>query len=414
MLETPARIEPCGFEEHIPSSVSDKALELQASAQKLGSWLNPDSAFELRKPVRLMNSYYSNLIEGHNTKPRDIERALNGEELQELNRPLALEGAAHIIVQEWIDELAFKDSLPSPASNDFIREVHSRFYKEMPEEFCFVEQPDGTKLPIVPGEFRLPGQEVRVGRHVPPSAERLDDFMAYFEKRYTSIAQRRSGAITAIPAAHHRLNYIHPFLDGNGRVSRLMSHAMMHKAGIAGHGLWSISRGLARGLTEKGEYKLAMDGADSPRMGDLDGRGNLSLSALTKFSEWFLDVANDQVAFCEKLFDKTLLEERYRRLITDTVTDKYAPELIGLTLRYGALPRGDAHVLLKTSERTARNTIRSMIEPGFLVSNGPKTSLRIGFPLDYRERIFPNLFGDAPILDPEVELSVHQNDGPGF
>lgn len=41
-------------------------------------------------------------------------------------------------------------------------------------------------------------------------------------------------------------------------------------------GLWSFSRGLARGLTDRGEYKRMMDMADSPRRGDQDGRGNLS------------------------------------------------------------------------------------------------------------------------------------------
>ncbi len=58
--------------------------------------------------------------------------------------------------------------------------------------------------------------------------------------------------------AHHRLNYIHPFLDGNGRVSRLLSHVMALSAGIGAHGLWSVSSGLARGLTSRGDYKRMM------------------------------------------------------------------------------------------------------------------------------------------------------------
>ncbi len=59
-----------------------------------------------------------------------------------------------------------------------------------------------------------------------------------------------------------------------------MSHAMAWHAGIAAHGLWSISRGLARGVEHPGEYKRMMDAADEPPHGDLDGRGNLSLLAL--------------------------------------------------------------------------------------------------------------------------------------
>src|SRR5581483_9115744 len=102
-----------------------------------------------------------------------------------------------------------------------------------------------------------------------------------------------SAPIVAIAAAHHRFNYIHPFPDGNGRVSRLMSHAMAQLAGIGAHGLWSISRGLARGLTAPSEYKRMMDLADMPRQGDLDGRGNLSLKALNEFVLWFLKVCLD-------------------------------------------------------------------------------------------------------------------------
>ena len=69
---------------------------------------------------------------------------------------------------------------------------------------------------------------------------------------------------------------IHPFPDGNGRVSRLMSHAMALKAGIGAQGLWSVSRGLARGLDSRREYKTWMDRADTPRQDDRDGRGNLT------------------------------------------------------------------------------------------------------------------------------------------
>lgn len=107
--------------------------------------------------------------------------------------------------------------------------------------------------------------------------------MRYFERRYRLAPMGKGGRIIALATAHHRLNYIHPFPDGNGRVSRLMSHAMGLSAGIGAGGLWSVSRGLARGLQSRHEYKQMMDYADSPRQGDLDGRGNLSQKALVEF-----------------------------------------------------------------------------------------------------------------------------------
>lgn len=170
---------------------------------------------------------------------------------------------------------------------------------------------------------------------------------------------------------------------------------MALEAGIGGQGLWFVSRGLARGLADRGEYKRMMDLADTPRRGDRDGRGNLSEAALKTYCEWFLKVTLDQITFSAKLFDLGDLEKRYRRLVEDTIDDKRAPDLISAALRYGALERGEAQIVLKTSERTARNTLSKLTAVGYLSSASPKTPVRLAFPLDYRERLFPNLFADG-------------------
>src|ERR1700689_4147670 len=171
----------------------------------------------------------------------------------------------------------------------------------------------GRKVLMKPGEFRTAADhEVSVGRHLPPSADRVEAFMAYFERRYRFEELGSGSRILAMAGAHHRLNYIHPFLDGNGRVSRLMSHAMALSAGIGAHGLWSVSRGLARGIESRGDYKRMMDYADSPRQGDLDGRGNLSQKALNEFVLWFLRVCLDQMTFMGGLFALDTLIERLR------------------------------------------------------------------------------------------------------
>ncbi len=66
----PARLEEA------PAAIADAVAELAARAATLGHALHPRTAANL---VRIMNPYYSNLIEGHDTRPRDIERALAGE-----------------------------------------------------------------------------------------------------------------------------------------------------------------------------------------------------------------------------------------------------------------------------------------------------------------------------------------------
>ncbi len=170
-----------------------------------------------------------------------------------------------------------------------------------------------------------------------------------------------------------------------------MPHAMALAAGIGGEGLWSISRG----LTDHGEHKRMMDHADSPRRGDRDGRGNLSEAALRTFSKWFLKVTLDQVTFSAKLLDLDGLEKRCLRLVEDTIDDKRAPDLVSAVLRHGALEHGDARIVLKTSARTARNTLSKLTAAGHLASASPKTPVRLAFPLERRERLVPNLHADG-------------------
>lgn len=390
--ETPYRMEPLLFGEQVPTELLDLAVEIRAVAEGLGNRLHPDSVAELADYVRIMNCYYSNLIEGHNTRPRDIERALEGAELDAETRPLALEARAHVLVQREIDRQHREGILPVPTSREFIQWAHRAFYDEMPHEFRFADFGDGRRVEIVPGQFRQDGIEVTVGRHQAPSSHRVEAFLEHFEKRYGEVEGSPGRSILAIPAAHHRLNFIHPFPDGNGRVSRLMSHAMALRAGIGGGGLWSISRGLARGLRERGEYKRMMERADMPRQGDRDGRGNLSERALQEFCAWFLNIVRDQIEFSASMFDLAGLDQRYRRLLDDVSGDRRAAPLMSAVLRHGELERGAAATVLRVSPATARKTLNGLVAQGFLVSPSPKAPVRIGFPERWRERLFPNLF----------------------
>ncbi|HMN14343.1 hypothetical protein [Aquamicrobium defluvii] len=113
--------------------------------------------------------------------------------------------------------------------------------------------------------------------------------------------------------------------------------------------------------------------------------------------------ALDQMRFSTAIFDLDRLEDRYRQLIKDISDDKRAPDLLAAVLKYGSLERGDVHLVLKASERTARNTMSAMVRQGFLKSGTPKAPVRIAFPLDYRERLFPNLSTDAELTIPDPQ-----------
>jgi Fic family protein len=324
----------------------------------------------------------------------EIVQAMEGRfDEDEERRNLQIEAVSHARVQAEIDRRALEGNLPEPASMAFIQWLHREFYREAPPDMLRIRGRD-MEFTMRPGEWRSsPNEDVAVGRHVPPSSDRVPDFMNYFEGRYRFSKLGMAGKIVSMAAAHHRFNYIHPFPDGNGRVSRLMSHTMAHSAGIGAHGLWSISRGLARGVLSRTEYKRMMDLADTPRQGDLDGRGNLSARALTEFIIWFLRVCLDQVQFMSSLFDLDTLSSRLRKYVERH--EKLKPEaarLLEEALMRGEFPRGDISRITGLPERSARRILNDLEIAGLLASETPKAAVSLRFTPDVSEVLFPNLF----------------------
>ena len=204
--------------------LEDMAMELAKKGSALAGTLHPIVRQSLGDLVRSMNCYYSNLIEGHDTHPRDIDKALVDDLSDDpVRRNLQLEAKAHIEVQRMIDK---GEAPPVIPSKEFLLWVHFEFGSRLPDDLLWIENPDtGEKLEVIPGEIRK--SEVAVGRHIPPLAKNLDPFLTRFEQAYAPEKLSQVQQVIAIAASHHRLTWIHPFLDGNGRVARLYSHAWL-------------------------------------------------------------------------------------------------------------------------------------------------------------------------------------------
>ncbi len=394
-IETPYRIEPCLLE-NIPIGITDLIANLTTSTERIAGRLHPRTAASLAELVRIMNCYYSNLIEGHNTKPKDIERALADDmEKDELRRNFQLEARAHVRLQRTIDRLYVEGHLPEPASTEFLCWLHSEFYRDASESMLWIMNGD-RGFRMEPGVFRFRSEhDVSVGRHIPPRSDRVDEFMRYFEQRYRLASKGKGEQIITMAASHHRLAYIHPFPDGNGRVSRLMSHAMGLTAGIGASGLWSVSRGLARGLESRQDYKNKMDYADTPRQGDLDGRGNLSQKALIEFIHWFLEVCLDQVKFMTGLFEFDRLAERLKSYVESQGLKPEAFFILERVLIQGEMPRGEAERITGLKERSARMVLASLMNDGILQSETPKGPVSLHFGSESVEFLFPKLFAES-------------------
>ena len=369
--------------------LADLALELTAKSTGLRRSLPAGIVTALAALVRSMNCYYSNLIEGHDTHPIDIERALNDDFSNDpRQRDLQLEARAHIAVQEWIDE----DGLAGrAASAEGVFELHRRFCALLPEDLLWVENPDTKeRVRIEPGLSRM--RDVKVGRHVAISPGALPRFLKRFEDAYADLGKVDS--IIAAATSHHRLLWMHPFLDGNGRVARLMSYSMLRDALDTG-GIWSIARGLAR--NESG-YKSHLAACDLPRRNDLDGRGDLSEEALAEFAKFFLTTCIDQVTFMETLVQPDRLRDRILIWTEEEIRADHLPPrsaaVLEAVLYRGELPRGDVAGLVGASERSARRITSALIEYGVLSAASTRAPLRLDFPAKLASRWMPGLFPD--------------------
>jgi Fic family protein len=247
--------------------LAEKAFEISRLSGTLYGRLPKQTCEAIAQIVRFANCYYSNLIEGHTTHPADIERAMNGDyALEPKKKDLQVEARAHVTVQESLEQKLSNEPESNPYSLEFLCWIHHEFYKNLPESFRIVRHPRTGKEHVVkPGEIRE--TNVVVGTHCAPEASSVKEFLARFNSVYSNPKITPQRHLVAIAASHHRLAWIHPFLDGNGRVVRLFSHALAIKHGIGGHGLWTISRGLAR---TKDQYYAQLHQADMPRVNDLD------------------------------------------------------------------------------------------------------------------------------------------------
>jgi Fic family protein len=385
---------------------------MATKASGLASRLPPTVRQEVGDLVRSMNCYYSNLIEGHDTHPCDIDRALTQADYSTdpEKRALQHEAVAHIEIQQLIDH---QRDLPVETTRpEYLIWLHRQFCERLLDELLWVKAelsslsaltklmplrykiPDtGERLRLVPGELRQGW--VQVGRHIPPNAEALPIFLQRFAEAYDSRGLSRIRRIIALGAAHHRLLWIHPFYDGNGRVTRLMSHASLLRCGI-GSSLWSVARGLARNVQD---YKALLMAADAPRLGNLDGRGTLSTQTLTEFCQFFLTICIDQIDFMASLLEPNNLLRRMRLHIADEVEAGLLPKgsfpLLRKALLTGEVPRGRTGEITGYGERMARNVVSNLLKKGYLKSESSRSPLVLAFPIDAVERWFPRLYPTA-------------------
>ncbi|QGZ32751.1 Fic family protein [Stutzerimonas stutzeri] len=380
-----------------PGELQDAVVELC----RLDAALHANIPDPLRRPMtvllRAVNSFYSNRIEGNPTHPADILHAQEEAEERALSDEL-LEVKRHIEVQKNL-ALSPVDKLEI-CGKEYLLRIHREFYDGVPDKFLNIRKNDGGEIKLVPGALRE--TDVKVGKHLPPAAADVEAYIRWFESAYRLDRLFGLTPIFAAAGSHHRLMWIHPFLDGNGRAGRLFTDQYLRAAGLGGYGLWSMSRGFGRNVEA---YYDALSKADQPRKGDLDGRGALSDSGLLAFTKYFIETALDQVKYFSSLLEPHKLNQRIdvyfemrrRGVLTDSKGQLLAPlrieakEIYKTLLYHGNQQRADIQAMLGVSERTTRTILGQMADER-LISSDARKPVSLSLSPSSIELLFPHLW----------------------
>ncbi len=392
---TAAAFQPLLPEGRSLDALLPRAAELIAEGHRLESAAGQLSG-TLAPLLRAMNSYYTNKIEGQHTRPADIERALHREfdadKKQAKRQRLAL---AHIQAEEALEATlpASRDELYAPK---FVERIHAELYLKLPMNERLTDE--GSQL--VPGQLRH--GRVTAGQHLAPAASQVPALLSAWQERYASLPGLELAVVGAV-CSHHRLLWVHPFPDGNGRAARLHTHLVLGALGLR-HGLWSPLRGMAR---NQEAYYARLNNADLPRRNDLDGRGALSQEELVAFAGWLLDLCIDQARFMRELLSLGSLRVRLQDLLLSlsvrpwsiggehSVVKAEALEALHYTALFGPVERARFMAMTGLPLRTARRVLSSLLDYGVLEAKTSRAPVTFAVPLKSLRFVFPRLWPEA-------------------
>jgi len=393
------QFQPLYPENQVLGPLQEQAAELVAECHRLQGQAGGSIMRALRPKLRAMNSYYTNKIEGQHTRPADIERAIK----KEFDADVALAkkqrlAIAHMEVEELLENRLANSTLNDLFTSELVREIHYQLYSRLPESDWVTDE---NRI-IVPGEFRQ--KDVAAGRHVAPGWQNVEGLIEGWANHYRSLTGTEALVIGAA-CSHHRLTWIHPFIDGNGRCARLHSHLVLHVKGLT-QGLWSPMRGLAR--TQE-QYYARLNKADLPRRNDLDGRGALSQEELVAFVRYFLEVCLDQVRFMQVQLDLASLKDRLKTFLNylqenpwqlgseKSMVKTETLEALHYTVMTGPVERARFIAMTGLGDRTGRRVLASLLDYGVLSAESTRAPVSFTVPLSSLRFLFPNLWPEAEV-----------------
>jgi len=390
--------------------LKDMATEVATASAGLENSIARVTARTLGERLRLINSYYSNLIEGHKTTIPEIEAALASRFVDKPERRYAQElCAAHVLTEREFMALLEREPSLDICNADVLSRLHATFYSHLPADHLTTHHAGGfTGIPVMPGTLRDGEVSVDGQTQHGPSAAELPRQMTIYRDVFTPSAFHGDEKLIAAAISHHRLTWLHPFRDGNGRISRLHTGLYLARININQCNLWSLSRGFSR---NKDGYMLNLRATDSPEHVNAQAFFDEALTA--DFCRFFFEICLDQISFMRNLLRLEEIDRRIEWLVQTTIMTRekdLAPEadrLLRAVFREGMVPRGRIPEIVGMTERTARRRVTAPLERlHLLTSETPKGPVALGMPGEALPFLFPSLFDPSVIGQEYGEQSI--------
>jgi len=210
------RIVPPPYE----SELTDIVMDLQhLRRHTLRGSTPPPIFFQLKDLFHMLESIDSARIEGNRTTIAEAVDARISPDMQESEglKEIHNNEAAMRFIEAEIEE-------GTPITKALVRELHKTVVKDL-------KPPPKGEGDLTPGAFRVGNVSIKQSPHLPPDVSTLP---GYLDELFTFINAPADPKLDLLrlATAHHRFAWIHPFTNGNGRVVRLATYAMLIARGF--------------------------------------------------------------------------------------------------------------------------------------------------------------------------------------
>ena len=387
-------------------AISDAVAELSAASATLGKALHPHTAANLADLVRIMNTYYSNLIEGHHTRPRDIQARACQESSTRTRAARGFRdrgGCTCAPAGAEIDRRAAAGKLDEPAPSANSSAGCTRNSPRMPPgNFC---SSAAQRSRVSHGARGLgapsPEHDNAVGRHLPPSSARVADFMDYFAHALSVRGARKSRAHYGGRRRASPLQ-LHPSVPGRQR-ARQPADEPRHGAFRRNRRAWSLvdfARLVARAGTRTRRARRVQDD-DECRRHAAPGRSRWARQSFAQGARRVCAVVPEGLPGSGDVHVGAVRHRAPWRSACEfasSATSGSSPKRPACWKRRwcaAMFERGDVGRITGLPERSARRILSSVIEAGLLAIRHREGPVSLRFPDDALEILFPRLYPEA-------------------